>query len=77
MKQWFLAAASLATLPAFADVERYVVDPRHTIARAIDQVDAILAAIGFTQPMRKGEFDVIAGFGKCFHRPRAIRGADK
>jgi polyisoprenoid-binding protein YceI len=30
MKQWFLAAASLATLPAFADVERYVVDSRHT-----------------------------------------------
>src|SRR5205809_1351149 len=30
MKKWFFAAASLAILPALADVERYAVDPRHT-----------------------------------------------
>ena len=29
-KEWFLAAAALASAPAFAEMERYVVDSRHT-----------------------------------------------
>ena len=53
-------------------LEPLVVDSGDAIARAIDHVDEVLAAMGLAEPMRKRYLGAIAGFFQGTQRAREI-----
>jgi hypothetical protein len=58
-------------------VEPRVVDPGDAIARAIDHIHEVLAAVRLAQPVRKRNFGLIPGRGQRSQRPFEISRPDE
>ena len=57
--------------------EPLVVDVGNPVARAEDDVDEVLAVVGFAQPVRKRNLRDVAGTLKSLQRAREVRFADE